>query len=208
MRVWRSATARGIALVGGVIQTPSMNAKLLNALGKCLADDDRDFGLCGSLVVAELGEPGIAPVFRSFEFPEDSAALLGPWAHDAVQHLPSMLAVWHRIDCIAGELSLQERFQLQLQHLSRKRLRALLRPAFQVFDLLPPRTHRRFGGTFVLLPWKFGRPGVLGRSRIQPVFQELHETFQPLNIRFLKVVNTTRRRRAVQRRSHRVQLAP
>ncbi len=67
--------------------------KGLNALEQHTRDDQSDPGFGGALIIAELGEPAIDPIFGAPGFPEDDAAMLSSQTQHAVQDIAAELAL-------------------------------------------------------------------------------------------------------------------
>ena len=109
--------------------------KRLDIFGESLTDDDGDLGLGGPLVLAELGKPGIAPVFGALGLPENRAARLAERAHDAVQHVAAEFAFGDGLDHVTWESRAEQRFDFQFLNFSLKLLRALFGSSFQILDL-------------------------------------------------------------------------
>src|SRR3954454_20227197 len=88
---WRSMVASGEG--GGEVADPDAadEADVVDAVGERGGDDDRDVGLLGLLVVAELLDPGVAPVLVVLGFPEERAALAAGGA-DVVDDVGAALA--------------------------------------------------------------------------------------------------------------------
>ncbi|OIQ69920.1 hypothetical protein GALL_484720 [mine drainage metagenome] len=107
-----------------------------DALGQCVADEDGYLGLGGALVVAQLGEPAVAPVLGALEFPQHRAAGLTALANDPVQHVAAKFTLGHGFDGVEGELGAQQVFQFQFLHFALQLLRALLGLLFEFLDLL------------------------------------------------------------------------
>src|SRR5437867_10895625 len=112
--------------------------KRLYMLGESLADDDGDLGLGGPLVLAELRKPGIAPVFGALGLPENRAARLAEWAHDAVQHVAAEFAFGDGLDHVTWESRAEQRFDFQFLNFSWTFLRALFGSSFLILDLRLP----------------------------------------------------------------------
>jgi hypothetical protein len=104
-------------------------------LGRGVGDNEREVGFGAALILAQLGEPAVAPVFGALQFPENGATRLIERPEHAMQHIAAEFAFRHRLNQVTREAGAQRLLELKLQGLALQLLRALLGLAFQVLDL-------------------------------------------------------------------------
>ena len=127
---------------GEVTQMPSIWPKVSMVFGSACDDDDRGIGLCHALILAQLLQPAVAPIAGALQFPKDFAARLPERSCDELNRVAAELALRHGRDRVVRKARPKQRLKLQFLHLALKLLRALLRLAFQLFDLFLHRKDR------------------------------------------------------------------
>ena len=88
----------------------------LHALGQRRRDEHRHIGRITPLVVAELGEPALAPVLGTLQFPDDGAGGLARRGQHLLHEISADLALGHRRHPVHGEAVLQLLFEIEFQH--------------------------------------------------------------------------------------------
>jgi hypothetical protein len=86
-----------------------------DVFGERARHHDGDIGAGRALVAAQLGEPSVAPVFRSFGLPEDGTAGLPHWTNDALENVATEFALTDGLDAIHRKLGAQGCLHLKLK---------------------------------------------------------------------------------------------
>ena len=97
---------------------------------------DGYLGFGGTLIVAELGQPTIAPRLGTLRFPENETAVHTAGVMHSLEHVAAVNTFGHGFDRVKGEGAAKDLFVFKFQDFALSLLGALLRLALPVGDLL------------------------------------------------------------------------